>query len=87
MADKWLVEIITERIKARKPKDKDNCRNYTESQCTTYKLRKDLRGGVKEEYKDTESICTAFGSSNKILRDMVRGCEETSYRNTILDGI
>lgn len=82
MADKCLVEIITEGIKARKPKDKDNCRNYTEAQCTTYKLRKDSRGGVKEENKDIESICTAFGSSHEILRDTARRCKEASYSNT-----
>lgn len=87
MAGKWLAEIITERIKARKPKDKDNCRNYTEAQCTTYKPRKDSRGGVKKGNKDTESICTAFGSSNEILRDRARGCKETSCCNTMQDCI
>lgn len=87
MADKWLVEIITERIKGGKPKDTDDSGKYTEAQCTTYNPRKDLRrwGGVKEQHKDTESICTAFGSSNEILRDPAKAGEETSYRNATGD--
>lgn len=88
MADKWLVEIIMERIKGGKPKDKDDTVESTQKHNAQRINQEKTRGGgegSRSSIRTLRASGSAFGSSNEILRDPAKAGEETSNHNATGD--